>query len=510
MQAARAAGVAAVGVTWGAFALRGARRRRARCDRRDAGRARRHPPRRWLARRRIPPSAPPGCAASSRAICGSTTSSTSPRSPTPSTTRSTASCVELEEQHPELRTPDSPTQRVGARRGRGVRAGRAPPADALARQRARSRRARGLGRARPAPARAARARRRGRLRHRAEDRRARDLARLPRRRPRARRDARRRPDRRGRDRQPAHDRGAAAAAAGDDPPALVEVRGEVYLPLAAFERLNAGAPRGRPQRAHEPAQLGRRLAAPERSRRDGLAPARAAHATASARSRASRSTRTGACSSGCASSGFPVNPLSRRHETFESMAEACEGLVELRAELDYDIDGCVVKIDRRDQQEALGAVGRDPRWAIAFKFPPTTATTRAARHRPQRRAHRRAEPVRGARAGRGRRRDRAHGDAPQRGRHPAQGRAHRRPRDRAARGRRDPAGRRARAGAARRQRARVPHARPLPGLRRRDRAPRGRGRAPLRQPVLPEPRARGAAALRLARRARHRRRRARS
>jgi DNA ligase (NAD+) len=57
------------------------------------------------------------------------------------------------------------------------------------------------------------------------------------------------------------------------------------------------------------------------------------------------------------------------------MAAACEGLVDLRGELDYDIDGCVVKIDRRDQQEALGSVGRDPRWAIAFKFPPTTAIT---------------------------------------------------------------------------------------------------------------------------------------
>ena len=71
--------------------------------------------------------------------------------------------------------------------------------------------------------------------------------------------------------------------------------------------------------------------------------------------------------------GFPVNPLSRRHETFESMAEACEGLVDLRGELDYDIDGCVVKIDRRDQQEALGSVDATRAGRSPSSSRPTTA-----------------------------------------------------------------------------------------------------------------------------------------
>ena len=45
-------------------------------------------------------------------------------------------------------------------------------------------------------------------------------------------------------------------------------------------------------------------------------------------------------------------------------------------QLDYDIDGVVVKVDDRRLQAALGAVGRDPRWAVAYKFAPTTAQTR--------------------------------------------------------------------------------------------------------------------------------------
>ena len=75
------------------------------------------------------------------------------------------------------------------------------------------------------------------LRRRAEDRRARDLARLPRRRARARRHARQRRDRRGRHAQPAHDRRRSRCAIEDAPP-LLEVRGEVYMSLADFAALN--------------------------------------------------------------------------------------------------------------------------------------------------------------------------------------------------------------------------------------------------------------------------------
>jgi DNA ligase (NAD+) len=162
--------------------------------------------------------------------------------------------------------------------------------------------------------------------------------------------------------------------AGDSPPALIEVRGEVYLPLAAFEKLN-----------EERLEAGESVLMNPRNSAAGSLRQKDPRVTAG-RPLALLTYAVGALDGIQFDShwgvlewlrehGFPVNPLSQRHEAFESMAEACEGLVDLRAELDYDIDGCVVKIDRRDQQEALGSVGRDPRWAIAFKFPPTTAIT---------------------------------------------------------------------------------------------------------------------------------------
>ncbi len=161
---------------------------------------------------------------------------------------------------------------------------------------------------------------------------------------------------------------------GDAPPALVEVRGEIYLPLAAFERLN-----------EERLEAGQSVLMNPRNSAAGSLRQKDVRVTAS-RPLALFCYAVGALDGIAFDShwsvlewlrehGFPVNPISSRHDTFESMAAACEGLVERRSELDYDIDGCVVKIDRRDQQEALGSVGRDPRWAIAFKFPPTTAIT---------------------------------------------------------------------------------------------------------------------------------------
>ena len=70
------------------------------------------------------------------------------------------------------------------------------------------------------------------------------------------------------------------------------------------------------------------------------------------------------------------------------------------ARSDFEIDGVVVKVDDLELQRRLGVVGRDPRWAIAWKFPPTTAVTDAARDRLERRQVRRPAPVRRARAGR--------------------------------------------------------------------------------------------------------------
>ena len=70
------------------------------------------------------------------------------------------------------------------------------------------------------------------------------------------------------------------------------------------------------------------------------------------------------------------------------MIEACRRWEERREELDYEIDGVVVKINDYEIQQALGVVGREPRWAIAFKFAPTTAVTKLREDRRQRRPHR--------------------------------------------------------------------------------------------------------------------------
>ncbi len=70
-----------------------------------------------------------------------------------------------------------------------------------------------------------------------------------------------------------------------------------------------------------------------------------------------------------------VNPRNSRAHGIEDVIAQCLGWEEHREALGYEIDGVVVKIDDRAVQEELGVVGREPRWAIAFKFPPTQATT---------------------------------------------------------------------------------------------------------------------------------------
>jgi DNA ligase (NAD+) len=67
--------------------------------------------------------------------------------------------------------------------------------------------------------------------------------------------------------------------------------------------------------------------------------------------------------------GFKVSPLIRRFKEFEDVIKYHDAVKEKRDELDYEIDGIVVKVNGIEQQEILGLISRSPRWAIAYKFP---------------------------------------------------------------------------------------------------------------------------------------------
>ena len=74
--------------------------------------------------------------------------------------------------------------------------------------------------------------------------------------------------------------------------------------------------------------------------------------------------------------GFPVNPHNRRFEDFQAVVDYCtQEAPILRQQLDYDIDGLVIKLDNRDLWDVLGFVGKDPRWAVAYKFSSEEAVT---------------------------------------------------------------------------------------------------------------------------------------
>jgi len=161
----------------------------------------------------------------------------------------------------------------------------------------------------------------------------------------------------------------------DPPPPVVEVRGEVYLPLAAFARLNeARAADGLPAFANP------RNAAAGSIRQ--LDPAVAASRPLSlfcygigASEGLALGDHRGALE-WLRAQGFRVNPDIAVAESIDEVATLCARWESKRDDLDYDIDGAVVKVDAYALQRALGAVAHDPRWAIAFKFAPTTATTR--------------------------------------------------------------------------------------------------------------------------------------
>jgi DNA ligase (NAD+) len=161
----------------------------------------------------------------------------------------------------------------------------------------------------------------------------------------------------------------------DDAPPLVEVRGEVYLPIADFKALNE-----RRAEAGEPAFANPRNSAAGSIRQ--LDPALAAARPLSIWTYGIGAVRGLDLATHSEEiewlreRGFKVNPDTGHHADIESVVERCRWWEERRDQLDYEIDGVVVKVDERALWRELGVVGREPRWAIAWKFAPTTATTK--------------------------------------------------------------------------------------------------------------------------------------
>jgi DNA ligase (NAD+) len=162
---------------------------------------------------------------------------------------------------------------------------------------------------------------------------------------------------------------------GETPPGLLEVRGEVYMSLPDFAALNERRAEAglstfmnpRNSAAGTIRQLDPKLAADRPLSlwcyaigvTEGLS--FDAHWEALEWLRAHR---------------FPVNPDVRKLSDEQELVAQCESWERRRGSLEFEIDGVVVKVNQFALQRRLGVVGRDPRWAIAWKFPPTTAVTR--------------------------------------------------------------------------------------------------------------------------------------
>ncbi len=162
---------------------------------------------------------------------------------------------------------------------------------------------------------------------------------------------------------------------GETPPPLLEVRGEVYLPLSGFNELNERLV----AEGKKPTPNPRNAAAGSLRLKDSSITAERPlsiwiHGLG---------VRDGLPVEGhwdalqwLREHGFRTNPYAERHESVASVAEACRRWERQRIELDYEIDGIVIKVDSFNQQRLLGALHERPRWARAYKWAPMTAQTR--------------------------------------------------------------------------------------------------------------------------------------
>ena len=161
---------------------------------------------------------------------------------------------------------------------------------------------------------------------------------------------------------------------GDAPP-VIEVRGEVYLPLSGFRELNERL-----------AGTTQRLAPNPRNAAAGSLRQKNAAITADRplsiwvygvghREGVEFETQSEMLT-WLRAHGLRTNPFVERFESIEDVAAACVEWEKRRLELDYEIDGVVVKVDSLDQQRRLGVLHQRPRWARAYKWAPMTAVTR--------------------------------------------------------------------------------------------------------------------------------------
>jgi DNA ligase (NAD+) len=161
----------------------------------------------------------------------------------------------------------------------------------------------------------------------------------------------------------------------EDAPDLLEVRGEVYMPLAGFAELNE-----RRAAEGERTYMNPRNAAAGAVRQ--LDPQIAADRPLSlwvygiGAVEGSSFARHSEALEWLREHRFPVNPEVEVAEDVDEVMKICVSWQDRRDALDYEIDGVVVKVDDYELQRRLGVVGREPRAAVAWKFPPMTAVTR--------------------------------------------------------------------------------------------------------------------------------------
>ncbi len=173
---------------------------------------------------------------------------------------------------------------------------------------------------------------------------------------------------------PMHLSEPALAHMGADRERTIEVRGEVYMPKGSFVRLNEEAD----AEGRDPFANPRNAAAGSLRQKDPKVTARRDLATfiyAIADTDPLHVHSQREFLDWLRSAGFSVNPNVARCAAPAEVHEFCAQALEHRGDLDYDIDGVVVKVDSFQQQLDLGFTARAPRWAIAFKFPPEEKQT---------------------------------------------------------------------------------------------------------------------------------------